>query len=101
MGNRNDCEKQKRDFRGEISVAKFPLVPYTQQQYDFFYQELDVFGAVVPVRKKERAGFIVFPGRQNSSRETKFSGTHGDREIFIFFPLQLTTSRTGLETLPG
>ena len=25
---------------------------------------------------------------------SKFSGTHGDREIFIF-PVQLTTSRTG------
>ena len=30
----------------------------------------------------------------NSSRETKFSGTHGDRGIFIF-PVQLTTSRIG------
>ena len=28
------------------------------------------------------------------SRETKFSGTHGDREILIF-PVQLTTSRIG------
>ena len=33
-------------------------------------------------------------GRLNSSRETKFSGTHGDREIFIFH-VQLTTSRIG------
>ena len=32
-------------------------------------------------------------GRLNPSRETKFSGTHGDREIF--FPVQLTTSRIG------
>ena len=31
-------------------------------------------------------------GRLNPSRETKFSGTHGDRGIFIF-PVQLTTSR--------
>ena len=31
----------------------------------------------------------------NPSRETKFSGTHGDREIFSFFPVQLTTSRIG------
>ena len=30
----------------------------------------------------------------NPSRETKFSGTHGDRGIFIF-PAQLTTSRIG------
>ena len=30
----------------------------------------------------------------NPSRETKFSGTHGDRGIFIF-PVQLTTSRIG------
>ena len=30
----------------------------------------------------------------NSSHETKFSGTHGDRGIFIF-PVQLTTSRIG------
>ena len=30
----------------------------------------------------------------NPSRETKFSGANGDREIFIF-PVQLTTSRTG------
>ena len=29
-----------------------------------------------------------------ASRETKFSGTHGDRGIFIF-PVQLTTSRIG------
>ena len=33
-------------------------------------------------------------GRLNPSRETKFSGTHGDRGIFIF-PVQLTTSRIG------
>ena len=33
-------------------------------------------------------------GRLNPSRETKFSGTHGDREILIF-PVQLTTSRIG------
>ena len=30
----------------------------------------------------------------NPSRETKFSGVSGDREIFIF-PVQLTTSRIG------
>ena len=30
----------------------------------------------------------------NPSRETKFSGANGDREISIF-PLQLTTSRIG------
>ena len=30
----------------------------------------------------------------NPSRETKFSGTNADREIFIF-PVQLTTYRTG------
>ena len=33
-------------------------------------------------------------GRLNPCRETKFSGTHGDREIFNF-PVQLTTSRIG------
>ena len=33
-------------------------------------------------------------GRLNPSRETKFSGTHGDREMFTF-PVQLTTSRIG------
>ena len=33
-------------------------------------------------------------GRLNPSRETKFSGTHGDRGIFIF-PVQMTTSRIG------
>ena len=31
-------------------------------------------------------------GLPNPSRETKFSGANGDREIFIF-PVQLTTSR--------
>ena len=31
-------------------------------------------------------------GLPNPSRETKFSGTSADREIFIF-PVQLTTSR--------
>ena len=31
---------------------------------------------------------------RNPSRETKFSGTNADREIFIF-PVQLTTCRTG------
>ena len=30
----------------------------------------------------------------NTSRETKFSGANGDREIFVF-PVQLTTSRNG------
>ena len=33
-------------------------------------------------------------GRLNPSHETIFSGTYGDREIFIF-PVQLTTSRIG------
>ena len=33
-------------------------------------------------------------GRLNPSRETKFSGTHRDRGMFIF-PVQLTTSRIG------
>ena len=32
--------------------------------------------------------------RLNPSRETKFSGTYGERGIFIF-PVQLTTSRIG------
>ena len=32
-------------------------------------------------------------GLPNPSRETKFSGTNADREIFIF-PVQLTTCRT-------
>ena len=36
-------------------------------------------------------------GRPNLSRETKFSGANGDREIFIF-PVQLTTSRIGILT---
>ena len=30
----------------------------------------------------------------NPSRETKFSGANGDREI-LFFPVQLITSRIG------
>ena len=33
-------------------------------------------------------------GLPNSSRETKFSGVNGDREILIF-PVQLITSRIG------
>ena len=33
-------------------------------------------------------------GRPNPSRETKFSGANGDREMFIF-PVHLTTSRIG------
>ena len=33
-------------------------------------------------------------GRPNLSRETKFAGANGDREILIF-PAQLTTSRIG------
>ena len=33
-------------------------------------------------------------GLPNPSRETKFSGTNADREIFTF-PVQLTTCRTG------
>ena len=33
-------------------------------------------------------------GLPSLSRETKFSGTNTDREIFIF-PVQLTTCRTG------
>ena len=37
-------------------------------------------------------------GLSNPSRETKFSGVNGDREIFIF-PDQLP--RAGLATLPG
>ena len=31
---------------------------------------------------------------ENPSRETRFSGANGDREMFIF-PVQLTTSRVG------
>ena len=34
----------------------------------------------------------------NPSRETKFSGANGDREICLF-PVQLTTSRIGNLTL--
>ena len=34
-------------------------------------------------------------GLPNPSRETKFSGTNADREIFIFPVPQLTTCRTG------
>ena len=37
--------------------------------------------------------YIRGTGRLNPSRETEFSGTHGDRGIFIS-PVQLTTSRT-------
>ena len=33
-------------------------------------------------------------GLPSPSRETKFSGTNAEREIFIF-PVQLTTCRTG------
>ena len=33
-------------------------------------------------------------GRPNPPRETKLSGTNGDRKIY-FFPVQLTSSRTG------
>ena len=33
-------------------------------------------------------------GLPNPSRETKFSGANGDREIFIF-PVQQTTGRIG------
>ena len=33
-------------------------------------------------------------GTAKPSRETKFSGTNGDREE-LFFPIQLTTSRIG------
>ena len=32
--------------------------------------------------------------RRNPSRETKLSGTYGDREMLVF-PVQLTTSRIG------
>ena len=41
----------------------------------------------------ERAGWRG-TGRPNLSRETKFSGANGDREI-LFFLVQLTTSRIG------
>ena len=34
-------------------------------------------------------------GRSNPSRETKFSGPNGDREIFTFFPVQLRASKIG------
>ena len=55
-----------------------------------------------PVRKHQiqpeyedgQAGAWCGAGRLNPSRETKFSGTHGDRGIFIL-PVQLTTSRIG------
>ena len=36
-------------------------------------------------------------GRLNPSRESKFSGTNGDREIFIF-PVRLATSKIGNHT---
>ena len=36
--------------------------------------------------------------RPNPSRETKFSGANGDREMFIF-PVQLTTSWMGNSTV--
>ena len=46
---------------------------------------------IQPEYRKEQADGT---GRLNPSRETKFSGTHGDRGMFIF-PVQLTTSRIG------
>ena len=48
--------------------------------------------------ENERAGRGT--GRPSPTRETKFSGANGDREIFIF-PAQLTTSRIDYLNLPG
>ena len=36
----------------------------------------------------------------NPSRETKFSDANAHREIYVYFPVQLTTSRTGNLTYP-
>ena len=37
---------------------------------------------------------LTWDGAADPSRETKFSGANGDKDIFIF-PVQLTTSRIG------
>ena len=47
-------------------------------------------GSTVQCRREAHRG----TRRLNPSRETKFSGTHGDRGIFIY-PVQLTTRRIG------
>ena len=39
-------------------------------------------------------GRLTRDGTTEPSRETEFSGTHGDRGVIIF-PVQLTTSRIG------
>ena len=52
-------------------------------------------------RKKDKLVSFSLKGELTAepvSSGTKFSGTDGDREIFLFF-VQLTTSRVG--TLPG
>ena len=38
-------------------------------------------------------------GRPKPSRETKFSGANGDKEIMLIFPVQLTTTRVTQDTL--
>ena len=37
----------------------------------------------------------------SQGRETKFSGANADGREILFFPVQLTTPRAGLATLPG
>ena len=60
-------------------LGRNPVISKHQIQPDYGDEQADAGGT----------------GRLNPSRETKLSGTHGDRGLFIF-PVQLTTSRTRL-----
>ena len=84
---------------GHRKILLFPVQPTTRRAQDRLY---NIYPRSVDPRRcmddKEITGglgsFSRGTGRLNPSRETKFSGTHGDRRIFIS-PVQLTTSRIG------
>ena len=61
-------------------------------------RNIDWVNSTIPGRNPPLCCKLTFRTRRlNLSRETKFSGTHGDRGILIF-PVQLTTSRIGNRT---
>ena len=74
-----------------------PPIIHTTKSLDFIPEELiGVWTRSVSTRFRliMEMGRLTQTRLPNPSRETKFSGANGDREI-LFFPVQLTTRRIG------
>ena len=75
----------------EFYLLAFPRFPLRKKEHKSYKGN----NRTHDFRTSRYAGYSLdHSGDERLPRETKFSGTHGDRGIFIF-PVQLTTSRIG------